>query len=165
MRKAIVGLGLVVTLLAVVLVATALGTPSNGVTAETARGELVTPLMVNTKYANGARAKLQMRGSMEVITQRIVAQPGATFGWHSHPGENVNVVVQGAITLYHDEHCTAGTTYATGSAFPTHPDEVHLARNEGTHVLIVFATYFAPKTTPALPVRVDEPLPQASCPS
>ena len=165
MRKVFVLLGLVAAVTTVVVVGTALATPPIGVTAETARGTLATPFKVNTKYANGARAKLQMRGNIEVITQRIVAQPGGTFGWHSHPGENVNVVMQGTLTLYHDEHCTVGTTYPAGSAFPTHPDEVHLARNEGTQELIVFATYFAPRTTPALPVRVDQPLPAAGCPS
>jgi len=164
MKKVIVAVMLVALTAVVVLVGTALGTPASGVTAETARGTLATPFKVNTKYANGARAKLQMRGNIEVITQRIVAQPGATFGWHTHPGENVNVVMQGTLTLYHDEHCTAGTTYPAGSAFPTHPEEVHLARNEGSQELIVFATYFAPRTTPALPVRVDQPLPAAGCP-
>ena len=78
--------------------------------------------------------------------------------------ENVNVVAQGTLTLYHDEHCTMGTDYPAGSAFPTHPDETHLAKNLGSVDLIVFATYFAPKTTPPTPVRVDAPLPGAGCP-
>ena len=63
------------------------------------------------------------------ITQRVVAQPGATFGWHSHPGENVNVVVQGTVTLYHDEDCVNGVAYPAGSAVPPDPDQVQLARN------------------------------------
>ena len=107
---------------------------------------------------------LKTHGEVEIVTQRIVAQPGATFGWHTHPGENVNVVAQGTLTLNHDEDCTMGTDYPAWSAFPTHPGETHLAKNLGSVDLIVFATYFAPKTTPPTPVRVDAPLPGAGCP-
>ena len=79
-------------------------------------------------------------------------------------GENVNVVLRGAITLYHDEACTQGVTYGPGSTFTTSPDEVHLARNETGEELVVFATYFAPRTSPSLPVRIDQASPGAACP-
>jgi quercetin dioxygenase-like cupin family protein len=165
MRRIIVGLTLVV---AAVLAAAALATPPSPaptLTAETARGTFAEELKVNTKLENGARVKLKTAGPVELVTQRIVAQPGATFGWHHHPGENVNVVVQGTLTLYHDEDCTNGVAYPAGSAFPTHPDEVHLARNlSQTETLVLFATYFAPKTTPPTAVRIDEPLPGPGCP-
>ena len=150
--------------LAVVALATP-PSPAPTLTAETARGTFAEELNVNTKLLNGAKVRLKTQGPVELVTQRIVAQPGATFGWHHHPGENVNVVVQGTLTLYHDEDCTNGVAYPAGSAFPTHPDEVHLARNlSQTETLIIFATYFAPKTTPPTAVRVDEPLPAAGCP-
>jgi quercetin dioxygenase-like cupin family protein len=150
--------------LAVVALATP-PSPAPTLTAETARGTFAEELNVNTKLLNDAKVRLKTQGPVELVTQRIVAQPGATFGWHHHPGENVNVVVQGTLTLYHDEDCTNGVAYPAGSAFPTHPDEVHLARNlSETETLILFATYFAPKTTPPTPVRVDEPLPAAGCP-
>ena len=165
MRRTVVVLTLVA---AAVLAAAALATPPSPapmLTAETARGTLADELKVNTELSNGARVKLKTQGAVEVVTQRIVAQPGATFGWHHHPGENVNVVVQGTVTLYHDEDCTQGVAYPAGSAFPTHPDEVHLARNlSQTETLVIFSTYFAPKTTPPTAVRVDEPLPAAGCP-
>jgi quercetin dioxygenase-like cupin family protein len=152
------------TMLGTVLVGAALATPSSGVVAETARGELAAPLNVNTRFDNGAKVKIKTKGAIEFITQRIVAEPGATFGWHSHPGENVNVVLQGTLTLYHDENCTEGIDYGPGSSFSTSPDEIHLARNLGSDQLVFFASYFAPKTIPALPVRVDQPLPAPGCP-
>ena len=165
MRRIIVGLTLAA---GGALAAVALATPPSPaptLTAETARGTFAEELNVNTKLLNDAKVRLKTQGAVELVTQRIVAQPGATFGWHHHPGENVNVVVQGTLTLYHDEDCTNGVAYSAGSAFPTHPDEVHLARNlSETETLILFATYFAPKTTPPTPVRVDEPLPAAGCP-
>jgi quercetin dioxygenase-like cupin family protein len=161
MKSKLIVLGLVAGAFAV---GTALGTPSSGVVAETARGELTERLRVNTKFENGARVKLWTKGPMELIVQRIVATPGATFGWHSHPGENVNVILQGTLTLYHDEACTRGTAYGPGATFGTSPEDIHLARNEGMTDLVFFATYFAPKTTPALPVRIDQPSPGPGCP-
>jgi quercetin dioxygenase-like cupin family protein len=146
-----------------VLVATAIATPSGGVVAETARGTLDKRLNVSTRFDNGARVKLQTKGPIEIVTQRIVAEPGATFGWHSHPGENVNVVHSGTLTLYHGERCTTGVDYGPGSAFTT--EGVHLARNlSATATLVVYAIYFAPKTTPALPIRIDQPSPGPGCP-
>lgn len=162
MRRRILVLALIA---GAVLVGTAIATPVIGVTAETARGGLGESLRVNTKFDNGARVKLHTKGPIEVITQRIVAQPGATFGWHSHPGENVNVVLQGTVTIYHAKKCTKAIPYAAGSSFATHPKGVHLARNESaTETVILYATYIAPKTTPALPVRIDEPSPGPECP-
>ena len=153
-----------VTLIALgVLVSTALGTPASGVTAETARGPLA-ELKVHGKFDNGSQVKLQTKGDMEFIVQRIVAAPGATFGWHRHPGENVNVVVGGTITLYHDDACTEGITYGPGSTFTTSPDQVHLAHNQSGEELVLFASYFAPRTSPLQAVRIDEPSPGAGCP-
>jgi hypothetical protein len=90
---------------------------------------------------------------------------GWRSSWHSHLGENVNLVKQGTLTLYHDENCTVGVSYGPGAVFTTSPDEIHLARNESpTETLVFFATYFAPKTTPAQPVRIDQPSPGPGCP-
>jgi quercetin dioxygenase-like cupin family protein len=148
-----------------ILIGTALATPSSLVSAETARGQLDQPLNVNTKFDNGAKVRIHTQGPIEIITQRIVATPGATFGWHSHPGENVNVVLQGTLTLYHDEACTEGIDYGPGTSFATSPEDIHLARNHSTtETLVLFATYFAPKTTPPVPVRIDQPSPGPGCP-
>ena len=81
------------------------------------------------------------------------------------PGREREVVKQGAISLYHDEHCGMGTSYGPGSVFTTSPDEDHLAKNlSTTDTLVLFAFYFAPKETPDLSVRIDKPLPAPGCP-
>jgi quercetin dioxygenase-like cupin family protein len=151
-----------------VVTAIAFATPASPpplLVAETARGTFDELPMFNTKFANGGRVKLQVRGPVELISQKITAQPGATFGWHFHPGENFNVIWQGTLTLYHDEACTQGIQYGPGAAFSTHPDDIHLARNNGTMDVVFFATYLAPKTTPPTLVREDAPLPGPGCPS
>ena len=148
-----------------VLGTTALATPASGViSVVTARGDL-DPLKVNTHLDNGAQVKIKTEGPIEFVTQRVEIAPLGTLGWHFHPGENVNVVQQGTLTLYHDEDCTAAVPYGPGTVFATHPDEVHLGRNESTtETVVVFATYFHPKTTPPTAVRIDAPSPGEGCP-
>jgi quercetin dioxygenase-like cupin family protein len=158
---AAVGLAL---LTAVVMVGVAIATPPSGVTAETWRGNVQGQLNLFTQFSPGVSARIKTKGAFEIVVQKIVAEPGATFGWHYHPGENVNVVAQGTLSLYHAKKCTREVVYPTGSGFSTSPDEVHLARNEGTDTLVIYATYLVPKQTPLLPLRIDEPSPGSNCP-
>ena len=153
----------VLVILLAAAVSTALGTGASGVTAETARGPLVDrPLDVNWHFGPGSKVKLQTSGPMEQAVQRIVATPGATFGWHSHPGPTIVTVLSGTLSFYHAEHCTQRINYTAGQSFSNMPDEIHLARNEGTVDLVVYATYFVPVGTGAL--RIDQPSPGADCP-
>jgi quercetin dioxygenase-like cupin family protein len=148
-------------------VGTAVGTGSNGVSAETARGELVDrPLDVSWEFENGSKAEVELKtkGRIEVAVQRIVATPGATFGWHTHPGPTLVTVLSGTLTLYHAEHCTVGIDYAAGESFSNLPDEIHLARNESDVNLVIYASYFVPVRTPAVALRIDQPSPGAECP-
>jgi quercetin dioxygenase-like cupin family protein len=143
----------------------ALATPVRNATAETARGPLVDrPLAVNWKFGPGTRVKLQTKGSIEVAFQRIVIAPGGTLGWHSHPGPTVVTVRQGTLSFSHAEHCTEEIEYATGQSFSNLPDEIHLARNEGTQDVVLFAIYFVPLSSPPVALRTDQPLPGPGCP-
>jgi quercetin dioxygenase-like cupin family protein len=164
-RSALVLAGL--ALMGSALVGAALATPPSGVTAETARGELVDrPLDANMSFdASGkTRVKLETEGRMEVAVQRVVAVPGATFGWHSHPGPTIVTVLHGTLTFYHAEDCTHGIAYGEGTSFSNLPHEIHLARNEGTDELVVFASYFVPVRTPPVALRIDQPSPGPGCP-
>jgi quercetin dioxygenase-like cupin family protein len=147
------------------VVGTALGTAPDGVSAETARGPLVDrPLKVNMEFEDGSRVKLKTKGQIEVAVQRIVAEPGATFGWHSHPGPTIVTVLTGTLTLYHAGDCTHGTDYVAGTSFSNLPREIHLARNNGANELVVYASYFVPVRTPPVTLRIDQPSPGVGCP-
>jgi quercetin dioxygenase-like cupin family protein len=164
MRKWILLLTIVVVgVVAGVAIATP-ASPPPVLVADTARGMIDDRLNLQTDFGNGSVAKIKTRGPMEFAVQRIVAQPGATFGWHRHPAENVNVVQSGTLTFYHDENCTEGINYGPGSVFTSSPDEIHLARNNGTTDVVFFATYYVPRTTPAQALRIDAPLPALGCP-
>lgn len=141
-------------------------TPVSNATAETARGPLVDrPLDVNWHFGPGNKVKLQTQGATEVAFQRIVITPGGTLGWHSHPGPTVVTVRAGTLSFYHAEHCTEEVEYATGVSFSNLPDEIHLARNEGTQDVVLFAAYFVPVDTPPVALRIDQPSPGADCPA
>ena len=157
---------LIVAGLLTAAVGTALGTGARDVSAETARGPLVDrPLDVSMEFENGSKSEVELKtkGQIEVAVQRIVALPGATFGWHSHPGPTIVTVLSGTLTLYHAEDCTTGIDYLAGESFSNLPDEVHLARNNSESVnLVIYASYFVPVGTGSL--RIDQPSPGPDCP-
>ena len=148
------------------LLGSASGTPSSGVTAQTFRGPLVDrELDVNMNFGPDTKAKIKTKGDFEVAVQRVAAAPGATFGWHTHPGLTTVTVASGTLTLYHAEHCTHGIDYSAGQSFSNVSEEVHLARNNGATELVVYAWYLVPAETPPLAVRIDQPLPSGGCPA
>lgn len=156
---AIVGL----VALGVGLIGNALATTASLFTAETARGPLVDrPLDVNWRFGPENRVKLQTQGPVEIAAQRIVIQPGGTLGWHSHPGPTVVTILRGTMSFYHAEDCTHRINYTAGQSFSNLPDEIHLARNEGSVDLVVYATYYVPVGTGML--RIDQPSPGPDCP-
>jgi quercetin dioxygenase-like cupin family protein len=147
------------------LIGSALATPVISATAETARGPLVDrPLDVNWHFSPGSKVKLQTQGAIEIAAQRIVIPPGGTLGWHSHPGPTVVTILRGTMSFYHAEHCTEEIEYAPGMSFSNMPDEIHMARNEGSDELVVFASYFVPAGTPPVALRIDQPSPGVGCP-
>jgi len=147
------------------LFGSAAGTPSSGVTAETARGPLVDrELDVNMNFDPATKLKISTKGDLEVAVQRVVAAPGASFGWHTHPGLTTVTIASGTLTLYHAEHCTHGIDYSAGQSFSNVSHEVHLAKNNGTTDLVLYAWYLVPAKTPPLALRIDQPLPAAGCP-
>jgi quercetin dioxygenase-like cupin family protein len=118
------------------------------------------------EFENGSKSEVELKtkGRIEVAVQRIVAVPGATFGWHTHPGPTLVTVLSGTLTLYHAEDCTEGIDYTAGESFSNLPDEIHLARNEGSVDLVIYASYFVPVRTPAVALRIDQPSPGVGCP-
>lgn len=158
---AIVGL----VALGVGLIGSAVATPVISATAETARGPLVDrPLHVNWRFGPGTHVKLQTQGAVEIAAQRIVIAPGGTLGWHSHPGPTVVTILRGTMSFYHAEDCTQEIEYGPGTSFSNLPDEIHMARNEGSEELVVFATYFVQAQTPPVALRIDQPSPGVGCP-
>jgi quercetin dioxygenase-like cupin family protein len=94
---------------------------------------------------------LHMKGATDVLQAELIFQPGASAGWHIHPGPVVVVVKTGKLTEIHSNGCT--TVHNAGSAFFESPGEVHNVVNQGTDVTDVYATFLSPTgSQPLIPV-------------
>jgi len=83
----------------------------------------------------------------EVVQALAEIQPGAQSGRHTHPGEEVAYIVEGTVTL--EIQGKPSVLKKTGEAFIIPPGTVHNARNAGSTVAKVLATYIIEKGKPA----------------
>jgi predicted metal-dependent enzyme (double-stranded beta helix superfamily) len=80
---------------------------------------------------------LKTKGLSDLYVQQNVFKPGATSGWHTHPGPSLVIVTQGTVTVYEgdDPTCTPHEYSASsqGTGFvDIGGGAVHVIRNEGT---------------------------------
>jgi quercetin dioxygenase-like cupin family protein len=80
---------------------------------------------------------LKTKGLSDLYVQQNVFKPGATSGWHTHPGPSLITVTQGTVTVYEgdDPTCTPHEYSASsqGTGFvDIGGGAVHVIRNEGT---------------------------------
>jgi quercetin dioxygenase-like cupin family protein len=103
------------------------------------------------------------KGASDLYIQNNVWQPGASTGWHSHPGSSLIVVTSGKLGDYEssDPAC-APTIYTQGMAFvDAGGDHVHNIRNEGS----TQATNIAVQLIPAGGQRRVDAAQPANCPA
>jgi quercetin dioxygenase-like cupin family protein len=98
--------------------------------------------------------------SPEVVTQQTTFDPGATSGWHSHPGYLTATVVSGQVTRYGTD-CSS-ETFGAGQSFYETGAKTFVVKNEGTTPAVVIVTFVVPGGTPSTGLRLDEPQP-ATC--
>ena len=118
-------------------VTTVSATPPSGVTA-----------VVLARGTNQVTDTLTAGAGLDVVTQMITFAPGATTGWHTHPGEVAVVVVSGTISLWRtpgtaeQASCTKRDVPAgQGWVAPGSGTEFDLARNETASPTVVIVTY------------------------
>jgi hypothetical protein len=128
-----------------------------------------------------AQGSLVVKAGLQIVVVQNTVQPGASSGWHSHPGGAMVVLMAGQITTYRtvrnddaeegrgdgSSRCVINT-YTAGQAFVERPGEPLIAVNNGSSVTISYATF------PGVPVdpvtgntlqRTDEPKPNPDpCP-
>jgi hypothetical protein len=132
------------------------------------------------RSTDGFDVEIQAKENTDIAMSTVVAGPGATSGWHSHPGPVLVIVKTGAMTFYRagghsglgfDDAANNGngptctrTVYPAGSAFVEVPAPGHvmLAKNEGTVETTISAVYFAP---PGAALRIDQSAPGGNCPA
>jgi quercetin dioxygenase-like cupin family protein len=104
------------------------------------------------------RAMIKTHGQSDVYFVDNKFAPGATTGWHSHPGPSLIIVVSGTITNYTgDDPTCAGHDYSAGSGFiDAGGNDVHMLRNNGTTDAETIAVQLLPHGAPR---KIDEPQP------
>ena len=82
----------------------------------------------------------------EAVVARIEVSPGVTGGWHTHPGDEIDYVLEGEADLL-----IVGQPprkVKAGDAFVIPAGTVHNARNSGSAPLRVIGVYVVDKTKP-----------------
>jgi len=92
-------------------------------------------------------ANVTLSQSRGAVMEWVKLPPGTTSGWHFHRTVVVVVVTAGTLTLYDskDPSCQP-RRYSTGQGFIEPPNHVHVARNEGTKTVSIYATYIGVPT-------------------
>jgi quercetin dioxygenase-like cupin family protein len=82
----------------------------------------------------------------EVVQQMVELQAGVVVDKHTHPGEEVTVVLEGALLL--EVAGKPATTFRAGQAFTVSAGAVHGVKNTGTGAAKLLATYIVEKGKP-----------------
>ena len=91
------------------------------------------------------QADLSVAGR-EAVTAVAELQPGAVAGRHTHPGEEVGYVLDGSVTVEIDGKPPMPLT--AGKAFIIPAGAVHNAKNTGSGLAKILATYIVEKGKP-----------------
>jgi quercetin dioxygenase-like cupin family protein len=84
----------------------------------------------------------------EAIHVRVDFGPGAAFGKHTHPGEEIIYVLEGS--LEYEIEGKPPVTLKAGDVFFVPAGTIHAARNVGTRNAAELATYVVEKGKPVL---------------
>ena len=91
------------------------------------------------------KSDLSMPGR-EVVQQMVELQPGVVVARHTHPGEEVSVVLDGTLLL--EVAGKPAVTLKTGQAFTVPAGAVHGVKNTGSGPVKLLATYIVEKGKP-----------------
>jgi quercetin dioxygenase-like cupin family protein len=88
--------------------------------------------------------KIRAKGPTEIVFAEITIEPGASTGWHTHPGPLVVAVRSGTLTRYLAD-CRAETSTA-GDSFIEHAGRraVHMGVNRGREPVVLLVSYVVP---------------------
>ena len=108
------------------------------------------------------QARINTKGTSDLYMVQNVFAPGASFGWHSHPGPSLVIVKTGALTLYQaDDPTCSPHVVPAGSGFVDDGHDTHLVRNEQSVETVVYVVSLVPQGAAR---RIDE-LEPANCPA
>jgi quercetin dioxygenase-like cupin family protein len=80
------------------------------------------------------------------VQARAEFEPGGAIGRHTHPGEELSIVLEGALTLEIDGQ--PARVVKAGESFFIPAGTVHAGKNAGSGKAVVFATYIVEQGKP-----------------
>jgi len=112
--------------------------------------------VLNAQQPGFKRVEVQDRDlsipGRHAVQARAEFEPGGAIGRHTHPGEELSIVLEGALTLEVDGQ--PARTVKAGESFFIPAGVVHAGKNAGKGKAVVFATYIVEKGKPvATPVK------------
>lgn len=122
----------------------ALANPGTG-TSSVVLGHRAT--LSNDVMVNEDRIKFQTKDPTDIQMQTITFSPGATSGWHHHPGVILVIVETGQVTIF-DEHCMVMETVTAGHSFVESGDDPMMVLNQGSTPAVVYNAQVAPAGSP-----------------
>jgi quercetin dioxygenase-like cupin family protein len=91
------------------------------------------------------------------VLDSITIQPGGNFGWHVHGAPVAVIVTSGTLTVFDPKvQGCAPFQVSKGQSFVEPANHIHLARNDGTKKVTLYAFYLGFKD----PSRANIPKPQ-----
>lgn len=106
------------------------------------------PPVIKTEIARAVlevgSGRVTFRGGKETSVTKVMA-PGASSGWHRHPGSGMFLVSTGRLTTYGlDAPACAPVPVGVGKSllFSAHAEHAHLVRNETTGPVTFTVLYF-----------------------
>jgi quercetin dioxygenase-like cupin family protein len=100
--------------------------------------------LVNEVQVNADRIKFETKEPTDVPVVTLTMPPGASTGWHGHPGLALIAVTQGSGVLYGSDCSTR--MYQAGEVFvEAGGDPPNVFRNESTSPLVLTVTFIAPQ--------------------
>jgi len=93
------------------------------------------------------KAMINTKGASHLYVLQNTVTPGGSFGWHSHTGPSLIIVMSGVATEYEgsDPTCTPRVHPAGSTFVDAGEDSGHLVRNDGTVNLVVTVVRLVPE--------------------
>ena len=95
--------------------------------------------------------------SPEVVTQTVNFPPGASSGWHTHPGFLVSTELTGTLTKYGTD-CSS-QAYGPGQSWTETGANTFIVKNETSADASDIVTFVVPGGTPTTGLRLDKAQP------
>jgi quercetin dioxygenase-like cupin family protein len=93
------------------------------------------------------KAMINTKGASHLYVLQNTVAPGGSFGWHSHTGPSLIIVMSGVATEYegNDPTCTPRVHPAGSTFVDAGETSGHLVRNDGTVNLVVTVVRLVPE--------------------